>query len=169
MKYQRITYPDLENGEGVRVTLWVSGCSHHCVGCHNPETWDVHSGYKFTAEKFEELLEVLGKDYIDGLTLSGGDPLLFWNLIPVKYICKEAKKRYPHKTIWLYTGYTYEWLVARGIFRDVLKYVDVLVDGEFVKEERDLTLPFRGSRNQRIILVQESLKSGEVKLWSEKD
>lgn len=147
MKYMRITKPDINNGIGCRVTIWISGCSKRCPGCHNPETWDKNLGKEVTEETIEELSKILEKPYIKGLTLSGGNPTdapeeeLVWLL-------SEIKTRFPKKDIWLYSGDTMEEIRANK--PRILDYIDVLVDGSFLIEERDITLPFRGSRNQRI-------------------
>lgn len=170
MNYHKITYPDLENGQGIRVTLWVSGCNHYCEGCHNPETWPVQSGKPFTAETVQELLDVLDKhDYLDGVTFSGGDPFHPLNVITVTRLCKLLKERYPHKNIWLYTGYEYEWLMKQPVYAHALEYIDVLVDGEYVETLRDISRPFCGSINQRIILVKESRLSDSIVLWKPRE
>lgn len=147
MNYHKIESASLSNGLGWRVVLWLSGCSHHCPGCHNPETWDPDSGRKFDDKAKTKLLELLSKPYIKGLTLSGGDPLYIGNVQEVTELCREIKELMPDKDIWIYTGYKYDEVK----FLPVMKYADYLVDGEYKKEERDLTLAFRGSRNQNII------------------
>lgn len=154
MKYLDILDCDIADGEGVRVTLFVSGCSHHCKDCHNPESWDPQNGKEFTQEVKEKLFKLIDRPYIDGLTLSGGDPLFCNNIKDIRQLCFEFKERFPNKTIWLYTGYTLDQIKAL----DFLQCVDVIVDGPFVKELRDITLPFRGSSNQRIIKVKELSK-----------
>ncbi|MCD8208304.1 MAG: anaerobic ribonucleoside-triphosphate reductase activating protein [Bacteroidales bacterium] len=147
MNYHKITYPDVNNGDGCRATLWVSGCTHHCKGCHNPETWDFGSGVPFTEKSYSALKDVLSLDYIDGLTLSGGDPLC--NYVEVLRIVKRVKADFPKKTIWLYTGCTMQEIID-GNMTEILIYLDVVVDGRFHPEERDTTLAFRGSANQHI-------------------
>lgn len=147
MRYLNILDCSIADGEGVRVVLFLSGCSHHCKGCQNPESWNENNGMIFTQESAEKLYKLLDRDYIDGLTLSGGDPLFPPNRDDVLTLCKSVKEKFPNKTIWLYTGYTYEDVRKLKI----MNYVDVIVDGPFKLEERDITLPFRGSRNQRII------------------
>lgn len=151
MKYLSILDCDIADGEGVRVTLFVSGCSHHCKGCHNPESWNPDNGKEFTEEVKEKLFKLIDRPYIDGLTLSGGDPLFCNNIKDIRQLCFEFKQRFPNKTIWLYTGYTLDMIKAL----DFLQCVDVIVDGPFTQELRDITLPFRGSSNQRIIKVKE--------------
>ena len=147
MRISAITYPDVNNGLGCRVTLWTQGCPHHCEGCHNPETWDASNGREFTEEDKATLFYILKKGFIKGLTLSGGDPLVWYNggLLD---LLKEVKEAYPNKDIWLWTGYTMKEVEAK--FPNVLSYIDVLVDGVFVIEERDLSLKWRGSKNQVI-------------------
>ena len=151
MKYLKITSPDIENGPGCRVTLWLPGCSHNCPGCHNKWTHDYNQGQEFTQDTFDELCSILDKPYIKGLTISGGDPL-DQNDEVLADLCQlvfDIKIGYPSKDIWIYTGYRVEDL--KGIQKDILKYVDVVVDGPFEIDIRDTTLAFRGSANQRII------------------
>ena len=147
MNYHRIESTNLSNGLGWRVVLWVSGCSHHCEGCHNQETWDKDSGKPFTEKELRKIIEFLDKPYIKGLTLSGGDPLMIDNRDAILQIVKAVKNNCPTKDIWLYTGYDYEEVKDL----EIMKYVDVIVDGKFILAERDITLPFRGSKNQKII------------------
>lgn len=146
MNYIKITYPDVENGLGCRVTLWVSGCSHHCKGCHNPATWKSGIGNDFNKEAKNELFNILKLPYIKGLTLSGGDPIESYE--DVLNLVKEVKKEFQDKDIWLYTGYTLDYLSDNK--PEILDFVDYIVDGEFVLELRDITLRFRGSSNQVI-------------------
>ena len=163
MKYLDIMDCSVVDGEGIRVVLFVSGCSHHCPGCHNPESWNPDNGKEFTDKTIATILKLLDRPYIDGLTISGGDPLFIDNCEDVLKLCKAVKDNLPDKTIWLYTGYTYEdicdsitdFYYHKGVSCKILDCIDVLVDGEFVQEERDITLPFRGSRNQRIIRIKE--------------
>lgn len=147
MRFHKITTCDVNNGEGVRVTLWVAGCSHHCKGCQNPHTWDFKGGRPFEKEDKEHLFQELAKPYIQGITLSGGDPLDSGKDI-IKLV-KEIRRTFPDKDIWLYTGYTInEIYFSRNA--EILTLIDVLVDGEFKIDQRDTTLAFRGSRNQKI-------------------
>ena len=148
MNYISVTYPDVNNGEGCRVTLWVAGCTHHCKGCHNPQSWNFKSGKLFTNKVKEELFKVLSYSYVKGLTLSGGDPLDSFD--DVLALVKEVKSVFVDKDIWLFSGYTIEEIKNNG-YIEILSYIDVLVDGEFKLELKDLTLPFRGSSNQRIL------------------
>jgi anaerobic ribonucleoside-triphosphate reductase activating protein len=154
MNYHNITKDDMNNGAGLRVVLWVAGCSHHCRGCQNPQTWDPESGVPFDDNDAEEIFAELSKDYISGLTLSGGDPFYMKNRDVLEKLCKEVKERFPDKTIWSWTGYTYEEI------KDVplLKYIDVLVDGKYDESVRNISLEWRGSENQRVLY----LKNGEI-------
>lgn len=161
MNYSAIKTHDVANGIGVRVSLFVSGCPHHCKGCFNAETWDYNHGEAFTAETIRNIIDLLTPDWIRGLSLLGGEPLASDNIQTVMCLAKKVKAVLPMKTIWCYTGYTWDEVKKHHI----MKYIDVLVDGRFIEAERDITLRFRGSRNQRIIDVQKSLASGEVILW----
>lgn len=153
------------NGDGLRVVIWVSGCNHHCKGCHNPQTWSVDSGREFTNLDMIELLAEIGKKHVSGLTMSGGDPLHPDNWETVHWICKDVKTSFPDKTVWVYTGYKWEEIVGDLCFTDFAKYVDVIVDGEFVEELKDANYPWAGSTNQRVIDVKKSLEQGEIVLW----
>lgn len=164
----------MNNGEGLRVVLWLSGCSHKCKGCQNPQTWDVNSGIPFDESAKEELFRELDKDYISGLTLTGGDPLHETNLDGVLNLVNEIRLLRPQKTIWLYTGFTwedildedYKFLEMHDALRQaIVSQCDVLVDGQYINSERDITLPYRGSKNQRIIDIQKTLQTGEIILW----
>ena len=165
MNYHNITKADMLNGEGVRVVLWVAGCSHHCPKCQNPETWDYNGGIPFDDSAIQEIFNELEKDWCDGLTLSGGDPLHVKNRETIFKLCSTVKERFPNKTIWCYTGYRYEELLRHPQQAHLLRYIDVLVDGPFVQALRDESLLFRGSSNQRLIDVQASLQAGEVVLF----
>ncbi len=150
----------MKNGDGLRVVLWVAGCSHNCKGCQNPVTWDPNGGLPFDEKAKEEVFDQLSKKYISGITFSGGDPFHIMNIQDVRKLAKEVRERYPDKTVWVYTGELWE-----NIRDDVLmKYTDVLVDGPYIEEQRDVTLRWKGSKNQRVIDVRESLESGQVKL-----
>lgn len=142
------------NGDGLRVVLWVAGCNHCCKECHNPVTWDPDGGLLFDQAAKDEIFEQLDKDYISGITFSGGDPLHPANRADVRALMEEVKTKYPHKTIWLYTGDSWENILHYPMMR----YVDVLVDGEFHVEEKDTKLLWKGSKNQRVIDVQKSLQ-----------
>lgn len=148
MNISGISYPDVNNGLGCRVTLWVSGCSHHCKGCQNKETWDKKSGRVFSKEDKDKLFEILSKPYIKGLTLSGGDPLDSFD--EVLQVVKEIRETFGStKDIWLYTGYTLE-KINNSEKKEILPYINYLVDGPFELDKRDITLKFRGSTNQII-------------------
>lgn len=167
MNYHNIKTDDMLNGDGLRVTCWVSGCSIGCFNCYNPQTWDFHSGIPFTENTMQEILYDLSKPYIKGLTLSGGHPLDPINAPEVLKIVKRVKMVFPNKDIWIYSGYVWEDIIKDDILKEILKRTDVLVDGAYIDELRDISLPFRGSSNQRIIDVQESLKQNQVILWKE--
>ena len=160
MNYHNITHDDMLNGDGLRVVLWVSGCEHHCKNCQNPETHDPNGGIPFDVEAAEELVDSLEQPYCAGLTISGGDPLYLGNIETVKNLCKEVKFFYPEKTIWLYTGYTWEQIKDL----EVIKYVDVLVDGRYIEELADVDYKWAGSTNQRVIDVQKSLELNKIVL-----
>ena len=174
MNYCNIKLFDIADGPGVRTTLFVSGCSHHCPGCFQPETWDFGYGEEFTAEVEDKLLASLAPDYVDGLTLLGGEPMEKVNQRALLPFIKRVKAAYPDKDIWCFTGYTLETeLLSESRARcevtdELLSYIDVLVDGEFIESQRDLTLRFRGSRNQRLIDLPATLEKGEVVLWEQK-
>lgn len=161
MNYIKITSPDIENGLGFRVTLWISGCSLHCKGCHNPETHNPLAGKSFNSEVMELLLEKLEKPYIQGLTLSGGNPLDS-NPKELIKICKTVKEKYPKKDIWLFSGYTLEEIIGTEK-EEVLDYVDFLIDGPFILRQKDTSLAFKGSKNQKIY-KKENNKWNEIKL-----
>lgn len=163
MRYHNITKDDMLNGDGLRVVLWVAGCSHCCKECHNPITWDPNGGLFFDDAAKKEVFDELDKDYISGITFSGGDPLHIANAYDVTELVREIKEKYPKKTIWLYTGSL--WEEVRHM--EIVKYIDVLVDGEFEIEKKDEALHWKGSSNQRVIDVQESLDKGEVMLHEE--
>ncbi|MBO5913381.1 MAG: anaerobic ribonucleoside-triphosphate reductase activating protein [Clostridia bacterium] len=173
MNFAKINKNDIANGSGVRVTLFVSGCTHHCKGCFNQEAWDFGYGQPFTEDIENELLEALSPSYIKGLTLLGGEPMEPQNQrVLVEFLAK-VKERYPQKTIWCYSGYTFEELTGKSRARcDVtdrmLSYIDVLVDGKFVEELKDISLRFKGSSNQRLIDLKATLDKGEVVLWDDK-
>ena len=154
MRYHNITKDDMLNGDGLRVVLWVSCCSHCCKGCQNPITWDVNGGVLFDDAAKQEIFEQLDKPYISGITFYGGDPLHSANRMDVRALMAEIREKYPEKTIWLYTGDVWENVMHYPMMR----YVDVLVDGEFMIEKRDVKLMWKGSSNQRVIDVQKSLR-----------
>ncbi len=158
MRYHNITKDDMLNGDGLRVVLWVAGCSHCCKECQNPITWDPNGGLLFDEAAKMELFEALDKSYISGITFSGGDPLHSANRLDVRNLMEEIKEKFPDKTIWLYTGDSWENILHYPL----LQYVDVLVDGEFKVELKDNNLLWKGSKNQRVIDVQKSLKQTDT-------
>ena len=160
MRFHNIPKDDMLNGDGLRVVLWVAGCSHYCQECQNPVTWDPNGGLPFTEDTKEELFEALGKSYISGITFSGGDPLYQTNEPEILELAKEICEKFPDKTIWLYTGSTWEQIRDH----EIVGYLDILVDGEYVKELRDTQLYWRGSSNQRVIDVKKTLEDGEIRL-----
>ncbi len=170
MNYAKIKTHDVANGPGVRVSLFVSGCTHRCPGCFNAEAWDFSYGEPFGAETEEKILCALAPDYIKGFSLLGGEPLENQNRAALAPLLEKIKKAYPEKTVWCYTGYDFETDV-RGRWKDdpdmsgMLKNIDIIVDGKFVEALKSPALRFRGSANQRIIDVKKSLKAGEVVLW----
>ena len=164
MNYHNIMHDDMLNGDGIRVVLFVSGCSLHCKNCQNPQTWDKDGGIPFDESAKQEIFDELKKDYIAGITLTGGHPLEHYNLDEVTNLCKEIKTKFPTKTIWLYTGFVYENLLE--LYKQnklpILDYIDVLVDGPYVESLRDISLKWRGSSNQRVIDLKESLRQNKV-------
>lgn len=175
MFYHNILHDDMLNGSGLRVVLFVSGCSHSCQGCQNPQTWNVNGGIPFDELAKEELFEELSKDYISGITFSGGDPLHPNNLNDIYQLILEIKEKFPTKTIWIYTGYTWEDILANDYIVDtegnttlrqaVVSLADVLVDGEFKKELADINYCWAGSTNQKVIDIKKSLKENKVVLY----
>lgn len=157
MRYHNITRDDMLNGDGLRVVLWVAGCAHCCKECQNPVTWDPNGGLLFDNAARDEIFEQLEKPYISGITFSGGDPLHPANRADVRKLIGEIREKYPAKTIWLYTGDIWENIADDPM----MKYIDVLVDGEFHIAERDPKLLWKGSKNQRVIDVQKSLKQAD--------
>ena len=149
------------NGDGLRTVLWLAGCDHNCKECQNPVTWDPNGGLPFDEAAKDELFELLGRDYISGITFSGGDPLYKGNRTDVAQLAAEIRDKFPTKTIWLYTGYTYEEIKDLP----VMEYVDVLVDGEFEVDKKDLQAKWRGSINQRVIDVPQTRKLGQIVLF----
>ena len=181
INYHNITHDDMNNGDGLRVVLWLSGCSHHCYNCQNPQTWNPDSGIPFDESAKQEIFNELSKDYISGITFSGGDPLHENNLDEVLKLIQKIRISYPEKTIWLYTGYDFdllnskyneykytpfaanadEWLTRW----EIISNVDVLVDGKYIDEQKDLTLKWKGSKNQHVINVKESIKNNKIILY----
>ncbi len=174
MNYANIKKYDVANGVGVRVSLFVSGCTHHCKGCFNAEAWDFAYGQPYTEATEEEILTALSHEYIAGLSLLGGEPFEPQNQRALLPLLRKFRERYPQKSVWCYSGYTLETDILAGRAHceatdEMLSYIDILVDGEFVEEKKDLKLRFRGSSNQRIIDVKRTLSEGTVKLWKDGD
>lgn len=165
MNYIMIRTDDMLNGNGLRVVLFCTACDHYCHNCHNPETWQASNGILFDDKAKKEIFEELDKDYISGITLSGGDPLNVNNRFEIRSFCEEIKNKYPSKTIWLYTGYTWEEISSSRELMKTILNVDVIVDGEFKQDLADVNYPWAGSLNQRVIDVQKSLKQNKVVLW----
>ena len=178
MNYHNITYPDQNNGDGLRIVLWVAGCEHHCTNCQNQQTWSPQSGIPFDKNAMNEILNELKKDYISGITFSGGDPLHPKNVQNVLKIVDEIRVSYPTKNLWLYTGYTWEEIMTPimsdinskqlkilQMRKELVSKCDVLIDGRYVDELRDVSLHWRGSSNQRVINVQETLEQKQIVLW----
>ena len=171
MNYGEIKKTDIANGEGVRVSLFVSGCTHHCKGCFNAETWDFNFGREFTDEVRSEVIDALRPDYIRGLSLLGGEPFEPQNQRVLVGLLREVKSLFPKKDVWCYTGYLFDKELLNDskarceVTDEMLSMIDVLVDGEFKQEQKDISLKFRGSSNQRIIDVKKSLQSCEIVLY----
>ena len=173
MNYATIKNCDIANGPGVRVSLFVSGCSHRCPGCFNREAWDYDFGKPFTQETVDQILAMLAPAYVKGLTLLGGEPFDPRNQAAVVELLREVKAKYPEKSIWAFSGYLFDRDILSGklgdweITKEYLSYLDVLVDGPFIEARKNLSLRFRGSENQRLIHVPASLAAGEVILWED--
>ena len=171
MNYADIKYIDVANGPGIRVSVFVSGCTHHCKGCFNPTTWDFNFGKPFTEAEINQVLEYLKPDHISGLTLLGGEPFEYTNQQGLLPLVRKVKELYPNKSVWCYSGYLFDkdirdkMMVMWPETRELISYIDYLVDGEFVESLKDLKLRFKGSSNQRIIDVQKSLETDSIVLW----
>lgn len=172
MKYAAIKKCDVANGPGVRVSVFVSGCNHHCKGCFNEKAWDFNYGNDFSDETIDGIINDLDKEYITGLSLLGGEPLERENQKGLSKLVKKVKEKLPNKTIWCYTGFDYEKDVMGRMYeqwpetKDLINNIDVLVDGKFEMEKRNLNLQFRGSENQRLIDVKKSMKENKI-VWAE--
>ena len=170
MNYGAIKKCDIANGVGVRTVLFVSGCSHHCKGCFQPETWNFDYGERYTKETEDEIIESLRPDYVDGITLLGGEPFEPENQRELVKLLRRIKKELPQKTVWSFSGFTYEELTGDSravceVTNEMLSMLDVLVDGEFVEAKRNISLRFRGSENQRLIDMNKTRKEGKIVLW----
>lgn len=160
MRYHNITKDDMLNGDGLRVVLWVAGCEHRCPSCQNPVTWDINGGLEFDEAAKQEIFDELKKDYISGITLSGGDPLHIQNREDIGKLIAEIAEKFPQKTIWIYSGY--EWQDVKAL--PYMQNVDIMVDGGFVERFKDNSLPWRGSSNQKVIDVKKSYAIGKIVL-----
>ncbi|OKZ73692.1 MAG: anaerobic ribonucleoside-triphosphate reductase activating protein [Clostridium sp. 26_22] len=168
MNYADIKKIDVANGEGVRVSVFVSGCNHHCKGCFNQCAWDFNYGKKFTEKEEQQIIDYMNHDYISGLSLLGGEPLEPRNQEGLLPLVKKVKEKFPNKDIWCYTGFDFEKDVVEKMAknnettRELLKYIDIIVDGKFEEDKKDLKLQFRGSSNQKIVDVKKSLQTGQI-------
>ena len=172
MNYATIKNCDIANGPGVRISLFVSGCTHHCKGCFNEVAWDFDYGEPFTQQTIRTILDMMKPGYIKGLTLLGGEPFEPENQGPIVELLRQVKKAYPQKSIWAFSGYLYEKITSHtlgdwAVTQEFLSYLDVLVDGPFVEEKKNLVLRFRGSENQRLIDMPATLASGKIVLWED--
>lgn len=168
MRYASIRTLDISNGEGVGVALFVQGCPFHCYNCFNPQTWDFNGGKEWNDDIRRDFLSIIQQcEHSDRVTIIGGEPLCEQNRFDVGVLISDIKTKFPQKTIWVYTGYTWEKLINDVSALNIIGFVDIIVDGRYIDKLRDITLPFRGSSNQRIIDVQQSLKTGEVMLYCE--
>ena len=174
MNYAEIKPFDIANGPGVRVSVFVSGCIHRCKGCFNEVAWDFNYGKPFTNETVEYILRLLQPDYIKGLTVLGGEPFDPKNQLYVLELIRAVKEKYPNKTIWCFTGYVFDKDIVtykigtKALLTNLLKYIDVLVDGPFIESQKNLSLQFRGSENQRLIDIKRSLYYNKIILWDDK-
>lgn len=164
MRYNKIRKMDISDGPGVRVSIFMQGCAFHCKNCFNPETWDFEKGKEFTDETIERVLELCGNENITGLSILGGEPMHPTNIEGTTKLAKAFKEKYPEKTLWAWTGFLFDKWVKD---KEVAKYLDVLIDGQYVDELRNPMLKWKGSSNQRVIDVQKSLKNGEVVLYED--
>ena len=162
MRYNKIRKMDISNGPGIRVSIFVQGCAFNCKGCFNPETHDFNSGKEFTTMEANKIIQLANKDYINGLSVLGGEPLHPKKIESVSMLCEYFKYKYPYKTIWLWSGFRYEDILERENNYSIFNYIDVLVDGQFKEEYHNPTLRWKGSSNQRVIDVQSSLKEERV-------
>ena len=166
MYYSKIKFNDVANGPGLRLSLFTSGCTHHCIGCFQPETWDFKNGEPFTLETQKYIIEKSKNKYIAGLSLLGGDPLD--NVDGILSLLKEYKQVFgTTKTIWLWTGYTFDEVLKDELKSKVLPYIDVIIDGQFIEDCKDITLKYKGSTNQRVIDVKKSMNTDSIILYDE--
>lgn len=173
MYYADIKSYDIANGEGCRVTLFVSGCTNHCKGCFQPETWDFHYGQPYTKDTEEYILNLLQNPHIEGLTILGGEPFEPFNQAELVNLLHIVKQEFPEKNIWCFTGFVYDKDLLKGQRKhtnatdEMLSYIDVLVDGPFILQQRDISLWFRGSKNQRVLDMKQTLQQGSIVLYHE--
>lgn len=175
MRYALIREMDISNGSGIGVSLFTQGCHFHCKGCFNQETWDFNSGKEWNDEIKDKFLKLIDRPFIKRISFLGGEPLAYENLPDMYNLIKEVKEKFPDKDIWLYTGYTWEqifpkastcdFVIEKAYREGIVELCDVIVDGQYIEEQRDITLAFRGSSNQRIIDVKKTLEKGEIVLW----
>lgn len=166
MRYASIRSLDVTNGEGIGVSLFAQGCPFHCYNCFNPDTWDFNGGKEWNEDVEKQFLNFIDKPHIKRVSILGGEPLASKNRYDIFLLCNKIKNTFPTKKIWLYTGYTFEDIISVREIVKVLCCIDVLVDGPYIEKQRDITLPFRGSRNQRLIDVQETLKQNQIILYN---
>ena len=162
MRYNKVRKMDISNGPGVRVSIFMQGCTFHCKNCFNPETHDFMGGEEFTEDTIDQVLKLCENANVEGLSILGGEPMHPMNIEGTTELAKKFKEKFPNKNLWVWTGFLFDRDLQN---KEVLKYIDVLVDGEFIEAQKDLSLVFKGSANQRHILVQESMKSGSLVLW----
>lgn len=167
IKYAQIRKMDISNGEGIGVSLFTQGCTFHCKNCFNQETWDYNKGKEWTEETENMFLKSINNPYITRVSFLGGDPLYYENSDEIINLCNKIKKIYSDKKIWLYSGYKFEDIISDIQRKNILKYIDILVDGQFVDELKDLNLKFKGSSNQRIIDIKKSLEQDKIILYIE--
>ena len=162
MRYNKIRKMDISDGPGVRVSIFMQGCTFNCKNCFNPETHDFNGGKEFTTAEIQKIIELANKDYIAGLSVLGGEPLHPNNIESVSMLCQYFKFKYPKKSIWVWTGFKYEDILKMGKNYNIFDYIDVLVDGQFEEDKKDLTLKWRGSSNQRVIDCKKSLAENKI-------
>lgn len=174
MNYADIKQFDVANGPGIRISVFVSGCNHHCKGCFNEETWDFNYGQPFTEETIDTIIEYMKPSYIKGLTVLGGEPFEPANQKGLLPLLRKVREVYPQKSIWCFTGFDFERDILGNMYKnwpetkEMISYIDVIVDGKFIEELKDLNLRFKGSSNQKTIMVKETLEKGELVLWDDR-
>lgn len=166
MNYNKIRKMDISNGPGVRVSIFVQGCTFNCKNCFNPETHDFNGGKEFTTKDVEKIIDLCSKDYIQGLSILGGEPLHPKNIESVSMLAEYVKYKLPEKDIWIWSGFTYESILNRENNYNIFNYIDVLVDGQFEEDKKDITLKYAGSSNQRVIDIKKSIKENKIYLYN---